>query len=97
MAESPEYKAVQKHYTRLIEAVTQGIIPATLFENEVITDDTLEAAGQSSSRTTRDKGAVIMKDVRHAIRLDPQKAFSNFCDALSKEPSVKSVVDEVQG
>ena len=89
-------RAVQKHYTDLTEVVSRGKIPAALFESSLITDDTLDAA-LNATRTTLDKGATIMRDVRQALRINPHEIFTNFCDALSKEPVVKAVLDAIKG
>ena len=90
--ESPEYRAIQKHYTDLTKAVVQGNIPGTLFENAVIDGDTLETAN-SQAKTTKEKGAKIMEVV---LRSDPPKVFTHICKALSTEPSVEYLVDQLK-
>ena len=94
--ESPEYRALQKHYTDLAVAILQGDVPGTLFANNVINDDTLEAAS-SQAKTTREKGATVMKNVRDSLRLNPPEVFEHVCDALSKEDSAKHLLDELKG
>ena len=94
--ESPEYRAIQKHNTGLTVAVVQGNIPGALFQNDVIDDDTLEVAN-SQTKTTKEKGATIMRVVRQTLRLDPPKVFKQVCDAMSTEPSVEHLLDQLKG
>ena len=94
--ESPEYRAVRKHYRELTEAVTRGAVPDALFENEVITEDSLSEC-TLPAKIDREKGKVIMKDVLQAIRLDPEVMFQNFCDSLGEEGALQCVVKKVKG
>ena len=98
LQESPEYRAIQEHYTRLVVAVAQGNIPGALFEKYVIDDETLQAAN-FQNKTPKGKGETIMEKVQQTLRLDPPKVFKHVCDALSTEPLVEElgVVDQLKG
>ena len=93
---SPEYRAIQKHTVALTSTAALGNIPGTLFQNDVIDENTYEAAN-SQAKTTKEKGATIMKAVRQTLRLDPPKVFTHICEALSTEPSVEYLVDQLKG
>jgi hypothetical protein len=94
--ESPEYRAIQKHYTDLTIAVVQGNIPGALFQNDVIDDETLEVAN-SQTKTSREKGATVMKKIRETLRMDPPKTFTRVCDALGMEASVADLLKQLKG
>ena len=94
--ESPEYRALKRHYRELTEAVTRGAVPDALFENEVITEDSLSEC-TLTTKIDREKGKIIMKDVLQAIRLNPEEIFKSFCDSLSEEGALQCVVERVKG
>jgi GTP-binding protein EngB required for normal cell division len=95
LQESPEYRAIQEHYTRLVVAVAQGNIPGALFEKYVIDDETLQAAN-FQNKTPKGKGETIMEKVQQTLRLDPPKVFKHVCDALSAEPSVEHLSHQLK-
>ena len=91
---SVEYRALRKHYRKLVKVVSQHRIAAALFENEVIEDDMLELF--TTSLTGTDIGGKIMTNVLLSIKLQPEKHFESFCKSLEVEDSLKDVLKELK-
>lgn len=96
MAESPEYRTIRNHYNWLSEVFIQGKVPGALFQNDVISEETLEIA-HCQYKTRREKGVAIMKDVLRALRSAPTEVFQSICESVGEESSLKNVLDELNG
>ena len=93
--ESAEYSAIRKNFTKLKEVVTRGDIPATLFEEDLITQDVLRTAVNDTLR--QDKRANdILGEVLDAVRISPAK-INSFLDALEAESIAKDIAQNVRG
>ena len=96
MDESLEYRAIKKHYTELTVAITQGIVPSTLFQNDVICDNrrhyelaTLpiktehKRDGNCDGRYTKDAPGSICQNIN----------FQYFWWSLSEEEALKDIME----
>ena len=77
-----EYAFLRKNYRKLVDVVSEGDIPAHLFEKGIIDDDLLGQSGLTSS----DYGKKLMQKVLKVVTLNPKKYFKLFCQALNAEP-----------
>ena len=91
---SVEYRALRKHYPKLVKVVSQRRIAVALFENQVIEDDMLELF--TTSLTGTDIGGKIMENVFLSIKLQPEEHFESFCKSLEVEESLKDVLKELK-
>ena len=88
-----EYKALQQNYCKLVEAVTQGKIPGTLFEKGLIDINLLL---QPSGDTPREYGSKLMKQILTSVNLKPKDNFDFLCQALEAESVANEILEQVK-
>ena len=95
LQETPEYHIFREHYDRLYHAIQDPLSLATrLFTRSIITSAVtgrMIAVGLS----TLEKNGVLLGAVEMQIRTDP-RTFYEFLSALREDPSIQSLVENMQ-
>ena len=92
--ESAEYSAIRKNFIKLKEVVTRGDIPATLFQEDLISQDVVRNA-KNDTLAQEKRANDIMDEVLDAVRISQAK-FESFCDALAVESIAEKVVEDLR-
>ena len=94
--DTPEYLAVKRHLVALKDAVLRGQIPAVLFQEDVISEDTFcKATNNALGRDER--GNCTMVEVLQSLRLDPAGVFDKLCGTLAENKCAKDIADKMRG
>jgi hypothetical protein len=92
-AEAAEYTAVRLNYCNLVEVVSRGNIPGTLFEKGLIENDLLcPVPGITSS----DYSKKLMQQILMCVKLKPKDSFVVFCQALRAESAAECLLSELK-
>ena len=88
-------KTIRRKYKALLSTVCREPFPETLYEREIIGEETLEIA-LSQVLTSREKGNKIMSEVKKAVQANAG-LFDEFCEVLAGEGISKDLSDEIKG
>ena len=94
--ETPEYRTFREHYSRLYNAIQDPLSLATQLFTRSIIDFSILQRVNTLGFTTFQNTTTLLTAVLGKIQTD-SRMFGAFLSALNEDPSMKSLVESMEG